>query len=179
MSSPLIVGIGGTMRPASSSERALVTALQAAESAGASTLLFGADALNLPMYAPELGGRTAEAEALVAAIARADGIIVASPGYHGAVSGLVKNALDYVEDLREADRPYLEGRAVGCIACAGGWQASITTLVGLRTIVHALRGWPTPLGVAINSLDPAPRSDDQLAILGRQVVEFANARVPA
>ena len=72
-------------------------------------------------------------------------IIVASPAYHGGVSGLVKNALDYVEDLRDAKRPYLDGRAVGCIACAGGWQAAVATLTGLRSISHALRGWPTPL----------------------------------
>jgi multimeric flavodoxin WrbA len=34
---------------------------------------------------------------------RAHGIIVASPGYHGSMSGLVKNALDYAEDMRDDD----------------------------------------------------------------------------
>jgi FMN reductase len=29
----------------------------------------------------------------------------------------------------------------------------------LRAIVHALRGWPTPLGVAINSIPAAPGED--------------------
>jgi hypothetical protein len=32
-----------------------------------------------------------------------------------------------------------------------GWQAAVGTLGQLRTIGHALRAWPTPLGVAINS----------------------------
>ena len=54
--------------------------------------------------------------------------MLVSPGYHGAVSGLVKNALDYVEDLRDEPRPYLDGRAVGCVAIALGWQAAVTTL---------------------------------------------------
>jgi FMN reductase len=43
----------------------------------------------------------------VAEVERADGIVIASPGYHGGISGMVKNALDYLEDLRDAPRPYL------------------------------------------------------------------------
>lgn len=50
--------------------------------------------------------------------------------------------------------PYFDGKAVGCIACAYGWQATGSTLNALRSIVHALRGWPTPLGVAVNSSIP-------------------------
>jgi hypothetical protein len=65
----------------------------------------------------------------------------------------VKNVLDYVEDLRADIRLYLDGRAVGCVAMALGWQATVTTLTALRSIVHALRGWPTPLGAALNSVE--------------------------
>jgi FMN reductase len=65
--------------------------------------------------------------------------------------------------------------------CASGWQAATTTLTSLRSTVHALRGWPTPLGVAINSLDWNGAGEDgfgdsvqrQLGILGEQVVTFA------
>jgi FMN reductase len=111
-------------------------------------------------------------------------VIIASPGYHGGPSGVVKNALDYLEELRADERPYLDGRAVGVIVCAAGWQATTTTLISLRSMVHALRGWPTPLGVAINSIE-APCDPDgvyrepvrtQLEILGRQVTEFALLR---
>jgi len=102
------------------------------------------------------------------------------------VSGLVKNALDYIEDLRDDSRPYLDGRAVGCVATASGWQSAVTTLTALRSIVHALRGWPTPLGVAVNSADvsfgDAGCSSEQVALnlrtVGRQVAEFALARRP-
>src|SRR5688572_27604452 len=120
---PLVVGIGGTLRPGSGTERVLRAALHAAERRGARTMLVAGAGLDLPMYAPPAGDRTGPARALVERITRADGVIVASPAYHGGVSGLVKNALDHVEDLRDAARPYLDGRAVGCIACAGGWQA--------------------------------------------------------
>jgi FMN reductase len=168
-----VVGIGGTTRSNSSSEWALRAALAAAERHGAETELFAAEALDLPMYVPDAPLRTDKARHLIGALARCDAVIIASPGYHGGPSGLIKNALDYVEDLREDVRPYFHGRAVGCIACASGWQATTTTLVALRSIVHALRGWPTPLGVCINTTVQAAEFDEQLSILGEQVVTLA------
>jgi FMN reductase len=69
--------------------------------------------------------------------------------------GLLKNAIDYTQDMMNDDRPYLSGRPVACIATGAGWQGVVTTLEHLRTVVHALRGWPTPLGVGINTLQPA------------------------
>ena len=94
----LIIGIGGTTRPGSSSEVALRTALDGARACGADVRLFGASDLQLPLYDPTAPTRTDEAVALIDAITRADGVVISSPGYHGTVSGLVKNALDYVED---------------------------------------------------------------------------------
>jgi FMN reductase len=66
---------------------------------------------------------------------------------------LVKNALDYVEDLRGAPEPYFSGRRVGTIVTGHGWQGTVTALQGLRDIVHGLRGWPTPYGAGINTSD--------------------------
>jgi len=110
-------------------------------------LLCGRD-IDLPAYVP---GATSNAKAnrITAELGRADGIILGTPGYHGGLSGLVKNALDYTEDLRDNQRPYLENRPVGCVVTAAGEQGGVTTLAALRSVVHALRGWPTPLGVTI------------------------------
>ncbi|MGA2510617.1 MAG: NADPH-dependent FMN reductase [Candidatus Acidiferrales bacterium] len=180
---PLVVGIGGTTRAVSSTDRALRLALQAAEDAGARTFLFGGAFLShLPHFAPENRERNEEQRQMVEMVRRADGLIIASPGYHGGVSGLVKNALDLLEDLREDERPYLDGRAVGCVAVSAGWQAAVSTLAALRSIVHALRGWPTPLGATLNTAQPIfdstgactdPKVAEQLAIVGQQVVAFA------
>lgn len=159
MSRPHFVAIGGTTRQGSSTERALALALTLAEARGARTTLLGADALLLPSYAPENPERSENALRLVAAVRDADAVIVGSPGYHGSFSGLVKNALDYVEDTSKDARCYLSGVPVGCIATAAGWQAAVATMTHLRAVIHALRGWPTPLGVAINSIPPAPGED--------------------
>ncbi len=171
-----VVGIGGTPRPHSSSERALDEALACVEARGARTLRFTAADLDLPMYDPSAERQDPRATALLDALARADGVVISTPGYHGGISGLLKNALDYVEELRQADRPYLDGRAVGCIVSAHGWQATVTTLGAVRSIAHALRGWPTPLGVAINGAAPDPAATSaQLELLADQVVGFARA----
>lgn len=177
-----VLGIGGTARPGSSTELALATALAAARRAGASTRLLAASDLDLPLYAPHRPLRDPRAARLLTLVSEADGVMIASPGYHGGISGLVKNALDYLEDLRDAPRPYLEGRAVGCIVCAMGWQGTVTTLQDLRTTVHALRGWPTPLGITLNSAHETfdadgalqdPETEERFAALAAQVVGFA------
>jgi FMN reductase len=180
---PLIVGIGGTVRTPSSSERTLGLALAAAEAAGARTRLIGGEILaRLPIYNPTDVDHPPERSALVDAVREADGVIVATPGYHGSISGLLKNALDSLEPLRDDARPYLDGRAVGCIVVADGWQACGSALASLRAIVHALRGWPTPLGATINSaLKPFgedgalidPRDAFQVETVAQQVVTFA------
>src|SRR5881628_1631216 len=115
---PQILGLGGTTRQGSSSERALRIALDLAEQAGAETHLLLAGDLEFPAYAPERGALGPQTGRLLDLARRADGVIVASPGFHGGPSGLIKNALDHLEELREDERPYLDGRAVGCIVCA-------------------------------------------------------------
>jgi FMN reductase len=177
-----VVGLGGTVRPGSSSEQALRIAVARAEALGATSRVFaGAELAQLPMYSPEAGDGGPVARELVDELRRADGVIVTSPGYHGSISGLVKNALDYTEDMRADPLPYLADRSVGLIVTAYGWQASVTTLSALRAIVHALRGWVTPYGAAVNSLQTRfaegvcgePAVVDQLHTVADEVVRFA------
>jgi len=181
VNSPYIVAVGGTLRPGSTTEKAMQHVLNAADRAGARTRLISGPALQLPMYEPDNPERTDAARDLVAQLALADGIILGSPGYHGSISGLVKNALDYAEDLRGDRRPYFSGRAVGCIATGGGWPGAVNTLGALRDIVHALRGWPTPLGAAINSSERifdddghcvVPRVSQMLDLIAAEVLGF-------
>lgn len=181
---PLVVGIGGTPRPGSSSEKALQLALAHVETLGCRTLMFAGRDLMLPIYDPEIRN-IPEAKTMTDALRLADGVIVSSPCYHGAISGLVKNALDFIEDLREAPRAYLDGRAVGCISCGAGHQGPNMVISQIRMITHALRGWPTPLGVSINTQFVRFDNDGcsepvlaaQIRLMAEQVARFAKARV--
>ena len=169
------------MDPDSQSERALRAVLAGAAARGASTQSFTGAALD---FAPYHSGAVlpAGAREYVEAVRRADAVVISSPGYHGTVSGLVKNALDYLEELRTDDRPYLDGRPVGAVAVARGWQAAMGTLSTLRQVIHALRGWPTPMGLTINSAvttfdqHDVPNDPGVLAstdLMAGQLVDFA------
>ena len=180
---PLVVGIGGTIGGISSTQRALRIALDAACKEGFRTRMFGgADMARLPLYDPRATERTEHEREFVDTIRQASALIIASPGYHGSISGVVKNALDLLEETARDDRPYLADMPVGLIATAYGWQATGSTIAALRSIVHALRGWPTPFAAAINtqltkfddeggSSDPAVL--EKLSLIGRQVARFA------
>jgi FMN reductase len=183
---PLIVGLGGTIRPGSSTEKALACSLRTAEAAGAETRLLGGEFLaRLPIFDPRPGAVTETQTALAEAMRAADGVIVASPGYHGSLSGVVKNALDTLELTRDDATPYFQGRAVGIIITADGWQAAGTSLMAVRAIIHAMRGWPTPFGAALNAatglFDEAGDCREakdawQLATVAEQVMDFAKMR---
>ena len=62
-------------------------------------------------------------------------------------------------------------------------RPELSTLAAMRSIVHALRGWPTPLGATLNTTEKVfdatgacadEKAAMQLAMVGRHVVEFAH-----
>jgi FMN reductase len=179
MSAPHIVALGGTLRAESTTGRLLAAALELAEARGARTTLLTGDDIAFPHYEPGNADSHAAIGRYLEALRSADGVIVGSPGYHGTLSGLVKTALDYCEQLRKDERPYLDGLPVGLIATAAGWQAAVSTLQALRTITHSLRGWPTPMGLAINTVeskDCIADSQVQMGIMVDQILAFAERR---
>jgi FMN reductase len=175
-----IVGVGGSTRDGSSTEVLIRAVLDASSALGAKTRLFPGRALVLPPYEPRRP-LPRRASTLLEAVRNADAVVLGSPGYHGSLSGLVKNALDYLEELACDERPYFEGLPVACVVTASGWQAAVNTLRALRETVHALRGWPTPLGLAVNVVDGLldggghfhdPCLAEQVQIVAGQLVNF-------
>jgi FMN reductase len=137
------------------------------------------------MYTPGRSDRSEEEIEYIEAVRKCHGIIVGTPGYHGGVSGPIKNVLDLLEDTAQDARPYLDGVAFGCVVTAYGWQACSTALVSLRMVAHALRAWPTPFGATINTSTPPfaadgtcvdTRIENQLSMVASQVVEFSRWR---
>ena len=186
MTRPLVVGIGGSNRPGSLTERLLSKALDRCSERGMQIQIFGGEFLSTLATYDSANGVDAHAARLLEAITAADGVILASPGYHGGLSGLVKNGIDHLEALRESERPYLDGRPVATIVCAAGWQACGTALVSLRSTVHSLRGWPTPFGATVNSAEPVADEHGEfvekvagaLEIVADQVVGFIDRGRP-
>jgi FMN reductase len=184
---PLVVGIGGSMNDPSGTTVLLGAALDLMAAGGVRTASFtGSDLAALPVYTPGAPVDAATAD-FVRVVRECDAVIVATPGYHGGMSGLVKNALDHLEALRAENPPYLDGRPVGIIVTAAGWQGAGSALASVRATVHALRGWPTPYAVTVNSaeqslrpgLAPDPSVLLALRIMTGQLGEFLSWRAAA
>jgi len=74
--------------------------------------------IELPHFAPESTERTPAQRELIDAVRAADGLVIGTPGYHGGISGLVKNAIDLLEDKRGDKRVYFDGLPVGIVVSA-------------------------------------------------------------
>ncbi|WP_069812729.1 NADPH-dependent FMN reductase [Streptomyces sp. TP-A0874] len=80
-------------------------------------------------------------------VAQADGIILATPVYHGSYSGLLKNFLDHLKGDAFA------GKAVGILANGGGPRSAVAACDQLRAVIRAISGWAVPGQVATTGAD--------------------------
>ena len=130
-----IMGLGGSLRAASTSRTALEVALQATTAAGAHARLVWVRDLDLPLYTADLPVPRPVRE-FVDAVYAYDAMIWSSPTYHGSVSGSFKNALDWLILLAERDPPYLTNKPVGLVTTAGGVQG-LQAINSMEFIVRA------------------------------------------
>lgn len=179
---PRLVGLGGSLREKSYSRAALRETLRIAEAGGAATELLDVRELNLPMFVPDLPLQEYAAayrtgiHRLLESTRRAEGMIWASPTYHGTISGVLKNALDFMELLADDQPPYLQGRAVGLITIHDS-----TTFAAMINSVHELRAWLAPTQVTLGRGDFTSeltlnndRAHRRLARLVKDLLDFAH-----
>ena len=149
MSNIHIVGVGGSMNPNSQNLRALRYVMQSINSENVQTTLINVRNLDLPMYddARDLSSYAPHIQDYINTIAHADGLIWSTSAYHGTIAGITKNAIDYLQYLDGTG--YLDGKAVGVLATAGGTTAAPNAANALIHSAHSLRGTVVPLTVPI------------------------------
>jgi FMN reductase len=171
-----VVGICGSLRPGSHTQQALAVALRGAQEAGAETQLI--ELRNYKLIFCDGGDAvTPDVERLRSEVKRAQGIILATPEYHGGYSGVLKNALD----LMGFDE--IEGKMLGLVGVSGGAMGAFAALNSLREVGRALHAWVVPEQVGVPHVskvfDAAGRCTDagiekRLKNVGRQVAKFAS-----
>jgi FMN reductase len=138
-----IVGITGSLRKNSYSVLALEQAIARIKALGGETEILDLKTMNLPFCD---GGDEypdyPDVERLREAVKNADGLILATPEYHGSVSGVIKNALDLMSF------EHLSGKVSGLISVLGG-QSNSNALNDLRIILRWVHGWVIPEQIAI------------------------------
>jgi FMN reductase len=138
-----IIGIGGSLRSESYTQQALNLTAKRVAKLGADVEVLDLRTLTLPFCtgADEYPGYP-DVKQLRDAVKQADGLILATPEYHGSVSGVLKNALDLM------GFEHLDGKVVGLISTLGG-QSNSNALNHLRLIIRWVHGWVIPEQVAI------------------------------
>jgi FMN reductase len=173
-----IVGICGSLRQSSYTRMALKVALRGAEEAGAETKLIDLRDYQLSFCD---GGDTddvpKDVSRLCEDVKRAQGVILATPEYHGGYSGVLKNALD----LMGFDE--FEGKMIGLVGVSGGSMGAFGALSGLRSVGRALHAWVVPEQAAVANVDKVFDEEGnckdeaiakRLKAMGRQVAKFAS-----
>ncbi len=163
------LGVVGSPRSDSVSAALVEAVLAAAAAHGAVTEVLDLRVRPLPLFDPmvETNGAVAEARALVVA---ADALVIGTPDYHGAPSGVIKNFLDHF--WKE-----FAGKLFGIVVSS--YEKGLTVQDHLRTSVRQCYAWSLPYGAAAppEAVDSYGRIGDpkigqRLAMMGRDIAVY-------
>jgi FMN reductase len=118
---------------------------------GSESYLLDLRELNLPLYNPGGSSTSNEStsnitsknalERTATALKWADALILASPDYHGSMSGTLKNFLDYFWEE-------FAGKTFGYIVASH--EKGLTVADQMRTAIRQCYGWSMPYNISIN-----------------------------
>ena len=151
-----VLGVGSSMRQGSYSTTALNMILDMAKGNEAETKLLDLRQTNLPMlYAAK--DDTYEIVQVTELVEWADAYILATPDYHGSMSGSLKNFLDYFWSE-------FAGKTFGYIVASH--EKGLTVMDQMRTAVRQCYGWSIPYGISIN---PEADFNDKKEVINRKL----------
>jgi NAD(P)H-dependent FMN reductase len=141
-----ILGVTGSLRENSNSTRVLSTLLEiAASKFSAEVRLLNLRETKLPFYNPSISSADTfygNIKTISQAVEWADAFVLASPDYHGSMSGSMKNFLDHFWEE-------FAGKTFGYLCTSH--EKGLTVMDQMRTAVRQCYGWSMPYGVSINS----------------------------
>jgi NAD(P)H-dependent FMN reductase len=137
-----ILGVGSSMRERSYGTRALKIVLDRVDKLQAETHLLDLRKVKMPTFNPnsslQSGKRIRE---VTEKVNWADVFILATPDYHGSMSGPMKNFLDhYWQEFA--------GKTFGYICTSH--EKGLTVMDQMRTAVRQCYGWSSPYGISVN-----------------------------
>jgi FMN reductase len=141
-----ILGVTGSLRENSHSTKTLATVLQiAASKFSAEVRLLNLRETKLPFYSPNITTSDSfygNIKIVTQDVEWADAFVLASPDYHGSMSGTIKNFLDHFWEE-------FAGKTFGYLCTSH--EKGLTVMDQMRTAVRQCYGWSMPYGVSINS----------------------------
>jgi FMN reductase len=156
MGDPIIVmGICGSYDLDSANGRMLEIMLEECKELGADTVVWDHGAKPLPLVGAEGCWEDENVKGFQEMAVSADAFILSSPEYHGTMSGVMKNSLDWLYSK------HTSGKVFGLICTLGG-QSSNNTLNHMRIAARWIHGWVTPEQIAVPNIKTAFNEDGSL-----------------
>ena len=155
-----VLGVGSSMRQDSFSTETLKIILNKVNKNGGDTRLLNLYSNPLPMYTAEYNEKLSGIKHAVELVNWADAIVLATPDYHGSMSGSLKNFLDYFW-------AEFAGKTFGYLCSSH--EKGLTVMDQMRTAIRQCYGWSLPYGISINSNQDfnADREIINVQLLGR------------
>ena len=163
MTNPTLLGLSGALRQGSTNTKLLA---EAARLFGDATYNLGN--LHLPLYDGDIEtdqGIPKSVQTLAAQIAAADAIIISSPEYNSGVTGVLKNALDWIS--RVEGNPWA-AKPVAVMSAAAGRSGGVRAQTMLRSCLTPfnpaiLQGPEIALAESYNQFDDTGRLTNEMA----------------
>jgi FMN reductase len=163
-----VLGVAASMRETSYSRLALRAALDSAQKRGAQVRMLELAKADLPVYSPSASSPALDK--VTAEVTWADAFILATPDYHGSMSGALKNFLDYFYEE-------FAGKVFGYIVASH--EKGLTVMDQMRTAVRQCYGWSLPYGVSVSGQQDFSgteisnaRIEQRLKMMGRDLVVY-------
>lgn len=150
-----VMGICGTYSPDTANGRMLEIALGYCEELGAETVLWDNSVNTLPFFGEDGCWSHPVVEEYTGLASSSDAFILSSPEYHGTMSGVMKNHLDFLSFDQTTDK------AFGLMSTLGG-QSNSNTLNHMRIAVRWIHGWAVPEQVSVGNVESAFDDDGNL-----------------
>ncbi len=169
-----ILGLSGSYGLTSKNGLLLSAALDECQKLGAEVHIWDLVEKPLPLVGAEGSWQDANVKEFQALATECDGYILTSPEYHGTMSGVMKNTLDWVY------KDHVGGKAFGLMSTLGGISNS-NTLNHMRIAVRWIHGWCVPEQVAVGKVKEAFDEDNNLTDtdVAERVVGLAQSVVSA
>ena len=143
-----VIGLAGEYRATSKSGMLVNLALAMAKDQGADVEFWDLAERPLPLVGEEGCWAHPNVKSFQSLLEQSDAFFLASPEYHGTMSGVMKNTMDWMYDK------HVGGKVFGLMSTLGG-VTNANTLNHMRISLRWLHGWPVPEQLAIGHVKEA------------------------
>jgi len=166
MPTPRILAFAGSTRSDSWNKKLIKVAVEGARAGGAEVTLIDLRDFPLPLFDQDLeaAGFPETAKKLKQLFLQHQGLLISSPEYNSSISGVLKNAIDWVSrpEPGEASLACFTDKVAGLVSASIGALGGLRGLVHLRAILGNIKVLVLPDQVAVSKAQDAFNPDGTL-----------------